>query len=871
MSIGDFKSEHLYIDLMITNPSTSNSLEGSGEEVISNLGDGNNLFAPSQKWCEWDEDVVELGPLVEFEDIGTQQDKNFPNLYESYNLPTQVQPEDNLFHHMIDELHVNPGDLSSELKRPNRTDDDIEHEDRPSKKIKTPEMHSPTARTPIQSPVRSSSPPPNSNMDSWTVDNLLLSPSTLNLPPGPPHIENHGISDYIRSSKNLVESYICQEVSPDDQAINESNFSAGQIPEERFDNNVEHNFPVNYALNEQEHPLWAPSSSASYNTSNQASNKNQKSQSNLTINLQRQQEDEINDIINVEGSTEVTTRVRDDIQPIFQFLEPPTPQGKGRRPKQVPIPPMTPYGPDPAMLWAQRKANAQPAHRAIPVQQHLIGQEWSTLQVLQAALNMVKDPLAIDWNVGVYPQVVGSWMHYFPLHKMLEAWTKMESHNKRFFKFIGNEVPKWSPAMHLNLPTKTYRKYFPIIMNRKTSKLLAFDYEAYKTSNIPTREDDLSGWTMMPWLDWVDSRVIDNVIAASSGLLVFDSNKQPPKHIKVDENIVSVDDQCWKERETAAASMADHWMNNRYSKLQSIITIVNPLTHELRILPPLRQKVYKDKAGCLSFPTAMRPHHYRLIIVAWATIEANNTKQHPTEEIALAIYDSSEGGWTHFDAIDNAKSGSKLTGGRAGCAVINCGVYYGGIRIDPNSGGEFPAIFYINASKPRSQHLIYPFFVRGANVGLRVVDPPKVVRAGPHRIFAATRELVSGSAKQKQWGSIVLVEILLHPDGAPIGTYRLVSNGVMPERCFNKLYKFAKLPIQKALPYEVVSSDMLIAFCVSEPNIVLYDILRAEWRVTRFSTVDSRVHTKDHLMFQGTYEPDWTATPFPKDNKAKRK
>ena len=463
------------------------------------------------------------------------------------------------------------------------------------------------------------------------------------------------------------------------------------------------------------------------------------------------------------------------------------------------------------------------------------GRALSSAAILIQAMSYVDRPLPTNWAYVVYPRVIGFSMKIFSEDQKLQAWSLINKPKVEGKFTCRSTLPKWTPTTYADNVSRTYKEYFPVIIERSTKKVMGFNYEEYSVDETSSRDDcPMKGWTELFSMDWIQPNIFGRVIAANNGLVVLDSGRQQNAMIQVGRDRR---DECSDEE------------TNR-----TILSVINPLTHELYFLPSIPSQFYRDKVGYLSVSSPFE-RLYQLFVLGWVT-------QNKTETLALATYNSANAKWVHFDAIPDAKRG--IIGGRAGCVMINYGLYYGGVSVRPNqddrrSTVELPSIFYFNCSADRKQHLVYPFFVQAAVSDLlRVTDPPKLVLAFENKVYAAARG-VNANSTTVEFGRIVLVDVLLNDDGTPSGQFARVDNGVMPHELMKKLFKFDKHPLQKPQPYEVVGNGSLVAFRVSDPDIVLYDIQKAEWRSTCFHDYEPSGVSTNFVMIEGSYKPDWLA------------
>lgn len=464
------------------------------------------------------------------------------------------------------------------------------------------------------------------------------------------------------------------------------------------------------------------------------------------------------------------------------------------------------------------------------------GRALPSAAILMQAMSYVDQPLPPNWASMIHPRVIGFSMKIFSDDQKLEAWSLINKPKVEGRFTCHYSPPKWTPTTYVDDVNKTYKEYFPVIVERSTKKVMGFNYEdsinATSLSNCP-----MKGWTELFSMDWIQPNIFGRVIGANNGLIVLDSGRQQNVLIQANNNGIRRD-----ERDEGSHQEPEH----------TTLSIVNPLTHEFYFLPSIPTHLYRDKVGYLSVSSPFE-RLYQLFVLGWVT-------QNKIETLALATYNSANAKWVHFDAIKDAKSGIS---GRTGCVMINYGLYYGGISVQPNQDDnhltmELPSIFYFNCSAERKQHLVYPFFIQAVSDLLRITDPPKVVLASENKVYASARGVCANST-ETEIGVLALVDVSLNEDGTPNGQYARVNNGVMPHELMKKLFKFDKYPLQKPRPYEVVGNGNLIAFRVSDPNIVLYNIQKAEWSVTCFHDFEPSDVSNNFVMVEGSYKPDWLA------------
>lgn len=479
-----------------------------------------------------------------------------------------------------------------------------------------------------------------------------------------------------------------------------------------------------------------------------------------------------------------------------------------------------------------------------------------------------------NWDLLLHPRLLGACMVLMPMEKLATAWDEMHPLGSQDHVMINNfRVELWSPLMFLHRESRIYKRYFPVVIERFSHKVLAFDQLTREQNLNMCEKNPYIGWFGFPSLDWIHDYLMDHVIAASNGLLVIDSGKEPSSKCKKKKH----------PREKVPNHEFWNQTENFSLKGQSLLVVCNALTKEYKILPPLVNKLITGKVGVLSFDNANRDI-YHLIIIGWvyeqltseqraqmnATYGIGVYASNNIHKMVLAIYSSQQNIWVHLDSIDHARPAHQPNkGGHICCVVINRNVYFGGFRIQPvvtrMDDVETPALFYINATLNHAQRLVFNFSVQSVWNNIPIVEPPKVVRVGANKIYAATRQITNNMISN---GKILLVEVILNDDWAPTGVYGMVPNGMMPDSYVMKLY-INEFALSQVTLYDIVGGDNLIAFFaakLSSPNIVFYHIERAEWTNIIIpmnncnpTRIVSRIGYFDYM--EGSYEPNWRAIP----------
>ena len=323
------------------------------------------------------------------------------------------------------------------------------------------------------------------------------------------------------------------------------------------------------------------------------------------------------------------------------------------------------------------------------------------------------------------------------------------------------------------------------------------------------------------------------------GLLVLDGGDQPGDNpILLWGQAQIPNHKYWQDAKARAQSGG-----------QSMVCVTNPLTREFILLPPIPNRRVHGKMAKLVFHNMARTK-YHLVIAGWDMKKKNKKVE---DVLCVIVYSSEKQCFVHANYIERARPIPYHECGRSGLAVINYCVYFGGMRvierIDQNDDIYVPAIYYFNISHNRRQCLCFDFTL--VNMAGRQVQPPKVVQAGPDRVFAVTR--------YAQIPTIIwIVEVNLQPDGTPAGTYKKVPRGVMPSVYYQKLFPTEE---EALLPYECTNADSKITFKVhSERNlIVMYDMNLYEWRICEYPAQNGQ---KEFQLCDGCYEPVFTARPW---------
>lgn len=490
--------------------------------------------------------------------------------------------------------------------------------------------------------------------------------------------------------------------------------------------------------------------------------------------------------------------------------------------------------------------------------------EWrktSKREIQEKALTYVNGIIPQEWNKMPNPQLIGMCMSMFSKEQLTKAWDVIYNNealkSSSLWSLPNVNTNVWNPIMYRDEKSRMYQKYFPVVMESKTLKILAFDYKNHAHVDDMIQDSKMEGWTIMPSLDWIKSKIATSIIAAKNGLVVCDSLKPPPSIIQINHKSVLY-----------VGAKSESYQKKIVDKYQTLLTIINPLTHEYFFLPPIPFHVHRQKVGYLDF----LPKYYQLFILGTSTVDALKAegREHGSNErvvaqnqtkyvVSLAIYSSLHQLWIYFDSFENVRV--HHFGGRGCFAVMNYGLYFGGIKMDPqlptSITNQMASVFYINCSNNRRQFLSYPFLIQGIG-DIQIPEPPKVIKVANNKIYAVTRETVK--KLKNQTNCIMMVEIVLNDDGSPTGEYAPVINGVMPEKYTEKLFQIVPSVKGRAV-YQVYSCGDLIAFKAEYPVFVLYDVNTSNWRLTNYETDVVAGIKRNYVIFEGMYQPDWLAGP----------
>ena len=507
---------------------------------------------------------------------------------------------------------------------------------------------------------------------------------------------------------------------------------------------------------------------------------------------------------------------------------------------------------------------------------------------------------AKNWMERLHPRAIGKCFMLFSLEHIEAAWNYYiynhdKSHAKLWLDTCG--VPTWTPKHIIGqiVEKREYDRYFPCIVGIRSRYIFALDAQLYHESQPIHIQHCQKQWLSMPNLRFMPNGVT-TVIAGNAGLLVVGGGNQPQplstnrlknEWAKLQEPYRHV----WQE------------LDYQEAKGQSMIFVVNPLTREYRLLPPIPFKVLRGMAADFKFYEVDRID-YRLIVVGTCesktmsedvTIVQKKSKSRSKQSnVALAIYCSRQNKWVHFDLIPNASSSlppKDLTYcGRSGIALLDHSVFYGGLMLTSDIykhfGAQVPALFYFNFKNGEEQHLAFDFSTVAMQYVVEVVEPPRLLKIGLETIFAVT---LGVSPVDNEDPKFIITQVLLNEDGSPSGSFNMVRNGVMPYRLFQLLFRtrvidndvLEKYTEGNLLPsnvqekegrpppvWEVVGNENFVAVKIAsqDPLIALYDVKSMEWGYTAFPYMTVREAFDDNrhhnwMFASGVYEPIWLAVP----------
>lgn len=504
-----------------------------------------------------------------------------------------------------------------------------------------------------------------------------------------------------------------------------------------------------------------------------------------------------------------------------------------------------------------------------------------------------------DWMERLHPRAIGKCFMLFSLEHIEAAWNYyIYNHDKLHAKLWLDTcgVPTWTPKYIIGqiVENKEYDRYFPCIVGIRSRYLFALDARLYRESQPTHIQHCQKQWLSMPNLRFMPDGVT-TVIAGNAGLLVvvggyqpqpFSTNRSRNEWAKLQEPYCHV----WQE------------FDYQEAKGQSMIFVVNPLTREHRLLPPIPFKVLRDMAADFKFYEVDRID-YRLVVVGTCepktisedviVAQKKSKSRSKQSNVALAIYCSRQNKWVHFDLISNASSSlppkDLKYNGRSGIALLDHSVFYGGLMFTSDAykhfGVQVPALFYFNFKNGEEQRLALDFSTVAMQYVVEVVEPPRLLKIGLETIFAVT---LGVSPVDNEDQKFIITQVLLNEDGSPSGSFSMVRNGVMPYRLFQLLFRTRFIDNnvleqytegkllqsnvkEKGRPppvWEVVGNENFVAVKIAsqDPLIAIYDVKSMEWGYTAFPYVtvretfdDSRHH--NWTFASGVYEPVWLAIP----------
>ena len=370
-------------------------------------------------------------------------------------------------------------------------------------------------------------------------------------------------------------------------------------------------------------------------------------------------------------------------------------------------------------------------------------------------------------------------------------------------------------------------------------------------------------WISLPSIRYLPPE-FEQIIACDSGLLVLKGGKQPQnlstRTNQMDELLASYD-HCWILKEFIEV------------KNQSIIIITNPLTYEMKSLPPIPHKILNQKVAQFNFDDSTKTTYHLIVVgVHQKPIPQGHQALEPIE-LGLGIYSSITNSWIHFDCIEDAGPLPQILGSST-VVVHGSFVYCGGVIIDSKSRKRpflRPSIFYFNISNARKQHVTTDFSKGGDPYFVTHVEPPRLVKIGNSpKLYAISREVKACP------NVLFIIEVLVGKDGVPTGFYKASSHGRMPEDIFEILFRRPcnyegdkskkKRQDENNLPWEATARDGYIAIKVIglDPAIALYDVKKDEWKYTCFPYTEPKEKPSDSKAWKlilGAYEPRWNAIP----------
>nr|XP_024400381.1 uncharacterized protein LOC112294316 [Physcomitrium patens]PNR35642.1 hypothetical protein PHYPA_021492 [Physcomitrium patens] len=430
--------------------------------------------------------------------------------------------------------------------------------------------------------------------------------------------------------------------------------------------------------------------------------------------------------------------------------------------------------------------------------------------------------------------------------------------NAKFTKLVV-----WAPgSMFADPDTNTYFVYHPLVLetrNRKPNGSKSWLLVGYNDEH--GTGDENRDWTSLPSIDFLpEHESLNNrrIIAGSAGLLVISAGQQGlNRKLSVEGVKQTPNERFWKHPEI-------------YRSGQSIVFVANPLTREYIILPPIPGRLMHNKIGRFIWRNKERTS-YVLVLVGWdveidagpqlhqsrnkSTKCALQTNMGETREtIALFVYCSEERCYIYGDEIRGRPS-SLCSMGNSGVATIGHGVFVGGMntpRHTTSTNPLTPCVYYFNISDhAKMKKLIIPFFISDPPRSMPL-EAPKVVQAGPLRIFATTRATVAAI-------TVYVVEMVLDEHEQAFQKFKVVAT--MPRKFYHRL--MSKSPCNQE--YSVSSCHGVISFMASRTPVcvVRFHVDRLAWSSSCFprQMPSSDAFSCQYHLVDAASEPSFHAKP----------
>lgn len=233
---------------------------------------------------------------------------------------------------------------------------------------------------------------------------------------------------------------------------------------------------------------------------------------------------------------------------------------------------------------------------------------------------------------------------------------------------IANAICRDDQLFSNNVATYgSYPSYFPIIVNLQNGEFFAFS-----DNQLSWQEYEVHGkhaeWFAMSGIGYLPNGVVD-IIAGDGGLLCVNGGSQPRK----------------RNLHTPPIPHAEDY-NHRLYPQQSILVVCNPLTEEIKFLPPHTNKKLDDKIACLQILKNTGPCslgekkvsksrlRYRIHVVG-GHHERSSLRGPASDELVLMTYDSRSDSWISGMAVGRARI---PTFAKTGIARQEEGFYLGG-------------------------------------------------------------------------------------------------------------------------------------------------------------------------------------------------